>query len=113
MHDYDHGPTHGSPYGSAYGSAGGAYGGSIGGSGDPSAYTGYGDLNQPPRRSPFGLACTIACVAVAAVVGLGVVFWALGFVFDMLGWILRIAILAAVAAFVWRRVTRRWSNTGT
>lgn len=96
MHDYDYG----------------SIGGSAGASGGPSAYTGYGDLNQQPRRSPFALACTIACVAVAAVVGLGVVFWALGFVFDMLGWILRIAILAAVAAFVWRRVSHRRTGSG-
>lgn len=86
---------------------------SMGGAGNPSAYSGFGDVSRPPHRSPFALACTIAFVAVAAVVGLGVLFWALGFVFAMLGWILRIAILAAVGAFVWHRLSRRWSNTSS
>jgi putative flippase GtrA len=48
-------------------------------------------------------------LAVVAIVGLGVAFWALGFLFHLAGWILRVAVLAAVAAFVWRRVTRHRS----
>jgi hypothetical protein len=53
---------------------------------------------------------TIVVIAVAASVGLGVAFWAVGLVFHLFGWILRIALLAGVAAFVWRWVNRHTSH---
>jgi putative flippase GtrA len=52
----------------------------------------------------------IAVVAVVAIVGLGIAFWLLGFLFHLAGWILRVAVLAAVAALVWRRITRHRSS---
>jgi putative flippase GtrA len=76
----------------------------------PSSSTGSaaGPSQQEPRRhSVLSLILLIAAVAVVTTVGLGFAFWALGFLFHMLGWILRVAILTAVVAFVWKRVTRR------
>ncbi len=58
----------------------------------------------------FSLIVMIVVIAVIAAVALSVTFWALGFLFHLAGWILRIAVLAAVAAFVWRKVNRRWSH---
>ena len=52
----------------------------------------------------------IVVVAILGAVALSVVFWALGFLFHLAGWILKIAVLAAVAAFVWRKVSRRSSH---
>jgi putative flippase GtrA len=83
----------------------------FGPSGDPSHYSGFGETHADrPHRSVFGLVVTIVVVAVLAAAGLGVAFWALGLLFHLLGWILRVAILAAVAAFVWHRLCRRWSS---
>jgi hypothetical protein len=64
----------------------------------------------PHRNSIFSLIVMIVVVAVLGAVALSVMFWALGIVFHLAGWILRIAILAAVAAFVWRKINRRWSH---
>jgi hypothetical protein len=65
------------------------------------------DYDRPHRYSTLSLVLLIVGVAIAAAVGLGIIFWALGFLFHLLGWVLKIAILAAVAAFVWRRITCR------
>jgi hypothetical protein len=80
--------------------------------GDPAQHSGYGDPEPPrrPQHSTFSLIAMIVVIAVAATVGLTVAFWALGFLFHLAGWILRVAVLAAVAAYVWRRVNRRWSH---
>jgi hypothetical protein len=79
--------------------------GASGGS-DPGAYGGPpGDA--PQKHSIFSLIVMIVVVAALAIAGLGITFWALGFLFHMAGWILRVAVLAAVAALVWRRVNRR------
>jgi hypothetical protein len=64
----------------------------------------------PRKHSTFSLIVMIAVVAVLAIIGLGVAFWLLGFLFHIAGWILKIAVLAAVAAFVWRRITRHRSS---
>ena len=66
--------------------------------------------DAPRQHSTFSLIVLIAVVAVLAIVGLGVAFWLLGFLFHLAGWIFRVAVLAAVAAFVWRRVTRHRSS---
>jgi putative flippase GtrA len=63
----------------------------------------------PRKHSTLSLIVMIAVVAILAIVGVSVVFWALGFLFHLAGWILRVAVLAAVAAFVWRRITRHRS----
>lgn len=67
--------------------------------------TGGGD--DPGRHSVFSLVALIAVVAVLAVLALGLVFLVLGFIASLAGTILKIVILAAVAAFIWKRVMRR------
>lgn len=72
----------------------------------------YGEPEGAPRRhSVFSLVVTIIVVAVGAAIVLGLLFWTLGLVFSIAGWIIRIAILAAVAALVWRRLTRHRAGT--
>jgi putative flippase GtrA len=66
--------------------------------------------DSPRKHSTFSLIVMIAVVAVLAILGLGVTFWVLGFLFHLAGWILRVAVLAAVAALVWRWITRRRSS---
>ena len=66
--------------------------------------------DAPHQNSIFSLIVMIVVVAVIGAVALSVMFWAMGFLFHLAGWILRIAILAAVAAFVWRKVNRRRSQ---
>lgn len=46
-------------------------------------------------------------IAVAAMLAFGAVIWAFGLVFHLAALLLRVAIVTAVIAFVWRRVTRR------
>jgi len=64
------------------------------------------DNGGPDHRSVFSLVVMIAVVALAAIVGLSIAFWALGLLFHLAGLIFKVAILAAVAALVWRRVSR-------
>ncbi|MBO0729130.1 MAG: hypothetical protein J2P57_07710 [Acidimicrobiaceae bacterium] len=66
---------------------------------------------EPQARSPFGLILTVIVVAIAAIVGVSILFWALGLIASVFGWALRIAFLAAVAAVVWHFVSRRLSRT--
>jgi putative flippase GtrA len=61
----------------------------------------------PHHYSTLSLVLLIVGLAIAAAVGLGIVFWVLGFLFHLVGWIVKIAILAAVAAFIWRRIAGR------
>jgi hypothetical protein len=81
----------------------GSWGASRQGPGEP-------ESDGPHKHSTFSLIVMIAVVAVVAIVGLGVAFWLLGFLFHLAGWILKVAILAAVAAFIWRRITRHRSS---
>lgn len=83
--------------------------GPIGGSSAQSSHH-QPDNDDRHKNSIFSLIVMIVVVAVVGAVALSVMFWAMGFLFHMAGWILRIAILAAVAAFVWRRINRRWSH---
>jgi hypothetical protein len=69
-----------------------------------------GEPDEHRGRSFFSLIVMIAVVAVGAVLVLGTAFWVLGLLFHMAGWILRVALLAAVAAFVWKRITRGRSH---
>ena len=52
----------------------------------------------------------IAVVTVLAIIGLSVAFWALSLLFHLAGLIVKVAIVAAVAALVWRRCSRRRSQ---
>jgi len=65
------------------------------------------DEEEPKRHSMFSLIALIAVIAVAAALALGLVFLILGTLFSIAGAILKVAILAAIAALVWRRVMRR------
>jgi len=58
------------------------------------------------RHSTLSLILLIAAVAVIGIIAIGFTFWALGFLFHVFGLVLKIAILAGVAALVWRRVAR-------
>lgn len=80
--------------------------GHMGGSAAQSPYT-EPENAGPRKNSMFSLIVMIVVVAVIGIVALSVAFWVMGFLFHLAGWILRIAVLAAVAAFVWRWVSRR------
>jgi hypothetical protein len=67
-------------------------------------FEGSGPGDSQPGHSVLSLIILICLVAGAAVIGLGLVFWALGFAFHVAGLLLRIALVTAVVAFVWRRV---------
>jgi len=79
--------------------------GSYGGQGHQSA-PGDPDGGRPRQHSVFSLVAMIAVIAVIALLALSVAFWVFGLVFHIAGMIFKVAILAAVAALVWRRVTR-------
>jgi hypothetical protein len=63
-----------------------------------------------PGHSVLSLVILVCLVSGAAVIGLGLAFWALGFVFHVAGLLFRIALVTAVVAFVWRRVVRGRSH---
>jgi hypothetical protein len=83
--------------------------GAAGGSGGENPYT-EPENHGSRKNSMFSLIVMIVVIAVIAAVALTITFWALGFLFHLAGWILKVAVLAAVAAFVWRWVNRRWSR---
>ncbi len=64
----------------------------------------------PGRCRGRGIVRTVlfwTAVAVLAMIAFGVVTWAFGLVFHLIALLVRIAIVTAVVAFVWRWVTRR------
>jgi hypothetical protein len=66
-------------------------------------------VGDEPRHSVLSLVLLIVVVGILAAVGLGLVFWAFGFLFSIAALLLRVALIVAVAALVWRRITRgRW-----
>ena len=83
--------------------------GPIGGSAAQSPYH-EPENDSHHKNSMFSLIVMIVVVAVIGAVALSVAFWVIGILFHLAGWILRVAVLAAVAAFVWRQVSRRWSH---
>jgi hypothetical protein len=72
----------------------------------PGAFTPHPGGEGESRHSFFSLVLLIVAIVVAAAVFLGLVFWTLGLVFSVVGLLIRVALVAAVAALVWRRVTR-------
>jgi hypothetical protein len=64
----------------------------------------------PRKHSVFSLVVMIAVVAVIAVLALALGFWLLGLVFHLAGLIVKVAVLAAVAALIWRRISRHRSR---
>lgn len=65
-----------------------------------------GEPGDHRGRSILSLIVWIAAIAVVASLGLGLAVWAFGFLFSLVGWILRVAVIAGIAALVWRRVVR-------
>jgi hypothetical protein len=59
-----------------------------------------------PRHSVLSLVLLIVAVGVAAALALGLLFWAFGFLFSFAAVLLRVALIVAVAAFIWKRITR-------
>ena len=70
-----------------------------------------GDEEEPRRHSVFSLLALIAVVAIVGALALALVFLILGTLFSLAGAILKVAILAAVAALIWRRIMRRRHRT--
>jgi uncharacterized transporter YbjL len=62
--------------------------------------------DEPPRHSVLSLVLLIVAVGIVAAVGLGLVFWAFGFLFHVASLLLKVALIVAVAALVWKRITR-------
>jgi hypothetical protein len=77
------------------------------GGGDPSA--GW----CRPGRGVVRTALMWAALALVVFLAFGTAMWALGLVFHLLGLLLRIALITAVVALVWRRVTRRPHRHGS
>ena len=67
----------------------------------PGAGSGY-----PGGHSALSLVLLVVAVVVGAILAVGLVFWALGLVFSVAGLLFRVALVVAVAALVWRRITR-------
>ncbi len=70
----------------------------------------YRQSYGPARCHGHGIVRTAlmwTAIAVAAMLAFGAVTWAFGLVFHLAALLLRRAIVTAVIAFVWRRVTRR------
>jgi hypothetical protein len=63
--------------------------------------------DEPRRHSVFSLVALIAVVAVAGALALALVFLILGTLFSLAGFILKVALIVAISAFIWRRVMRR------
>ena len=74
-------------------------------SGSSGQFEGQDPGEGPHTHSVLSLIILVCGVALAAALGLGLVFWALGLVFHVAGLLLRIALVTAVVALVWRRVT--------
>ena len=62
--------------------------------------------HDPDRPGLLSLVLLVAAIVVGAVIAVGLVLWALGLVFSVAGVLVRVALVVAVAALVWRRVTR-------
>ncbi|HET9076682.1 MAG TPA: hypothetical protein VFN68_07105 [Acidimicrobiales bacterium] len=65
--------------------------------------------SEPPRPCrPSLLRMIVAAVLIGVVASLlfGPALWAVGILFHIIGFALRVAILIAVGTFIWRRVAR-------
>jgi hypothetical protein len=80
--------------------------------GPPPNSPGGAGPGYPERHSVLSWVLLVAALAVGAVVVVGLALWALGLVFSVAGVLVRVALVVAVAALVWRRVTRgRWRRS--
>jgi hypothetical protein len=63
-----------------------------------------------PRHQGHGIVRTAlmwAAIAVLAMLAFGAVTWAFGMVFHLVALLFKVALVTALVAFVWTRVTRR------
>ena len=73
----------------------------------------YGQYQKycPPwpsrSRGIFRTALMWAAIAVVVMLAFGAVTWAFGLIFGLLAFLFKVALVAFVVAFVWRRVMRR------
>lgn len=73
-----------------------------------SGYPGGGAPDPGPYRpSLFRMVVAAVLIGVVASVLFGSALWAIGVVFHIVGVVVRLAILAALGTFIWRRVTHR------
>jgi hypothetical protein len=62
------------------------------------------------RQHGYGIVHTVVkwtAIALIAMLALGTATWAFGLLFHLAALLLRVALVTAVVAFVWRRITRR------
>ncbi len=75
---------------------------------DPTAGPTYppGPAPETGRHGPSLLRMVVAVALIAMVASLvfGSALWAVGLVFHLVGFVVRLAILAAIGRFIWRRV---------
>ncbi len=78
---------------------------------EPPAGSAYppGPAPQTGRHGPGLMRMIVAALLIAMVASLvfGPALWAVGFVFHLVGFVVRLAILAAIGRFIWRRVVHR------
>ena len=73
-------------------------------------YRPYSDYYEGGGPRPHGILRTVliwAAVAVAAILLFGTAVWAVGLLFHLAELLLKVALVTAVVALVWRRITRR------
>ena len=69
---------------------------------------GYRGSGHHPRRHGLArMVLTAVAVGIVASLLLGPAFWALGVAFHLVSALVRLALLGAVALFVWHRIRRR------
>ena len=70
----------------------------------------FQETNPHPPRHRHGIIRTVVmwtAIAVVAMLAFGTVAWAFGLLFHLAALLLRVALVTAVVAFVWRRISRR------
>ena len=73
----------------------------------------WGGAGWHRRPSLLRMVLIGVAVAFAASFVFGTLFWVLGLAFHLFGLLLRVALVTAVAAWVWRRVTSRTGRHGS
>ena len=74
----------------------------------PPPYDDYGWRRHRGHRHGFvRTAAMWVLIAVGVILAFGTVTWVLGVVFHLAAFLLKVALVAAVVAFVWRRIVRR------
>lgn len=66
-----------------------------------------GDPGSRPGGSVFRTVAMWTALAIGVFILFGVLAWAFGLVVGLIGFLIKVAIVTAVVAFVWRRVAHR------